>query len=158
MRWQPPAGTLPRFAASLSENLRAFALLARVGAAKGALSGALFALLLGWRERRRVAEELSAARVVRWGVLAGALWMATPLVVARTRPTWRDLRPALAAVTLTQGLLAALLAAVTLWLVRRDAAREARAPQEPRPAPRALGAAAPSPVARGQGDARAPVA
>jgi hypothetical protein len=116
--------------------------LVRVGAIKGALSGAVFALLLAWLERRQRIATLSAPRLALWGGVAGVLWtlalMGASLVV---NPGWRP-GPNTRVTLLNQGMFATLSALASLWLARRGDRRALNAPSahEVTSGPRAAGA------------------
>jgi hypothetical protein len=84
----------------------------------GALSGAVFATVLLWMERRRGIDDLSTARVAAWGALGG---MALPTLMAvylATGPLHRDL-DGLPVVLLLGALLGAGCAAGSLALARQ---------------------------------------
>jgi len=96
----------------------------------GAFSGAVFALLLMWAERRRTLAQLSVWRVAIWGACGAALGPAALMVVAASSPSDVGWIGVATVVVGTSAAVGAACASGTLLLARK-APRELSATNDP---------------------------
>ena len=99
-------------------RLRIVELMPLVFAAWGAISGAVFAILLSLAERRRSLADLSVVRTALWGAIGSGIAPAVILLVALSQTGWMPVIPSLVLVGVT-ATLGCVLAGGQLALARR---------------------------------------
>lgn len=110
---------LPRAGAPWRDNLHAFAQLFGDTALYGWWSGLCFAVLLVVLERRRPLAALSARRTALWGALAGSVWLLLSVAGGLLRTSQGHVPGDTPVAPLTNAVLGAIAALLTLAVARR---------------------------------------